>query len=258
MAPSHRKNRSVPEHKFEDEASLLKYSLEVLTRSGLSVEQIDRLRNRKELGEMFDKESTRLRRYATAELLAANLSNSQIAKVFKQSKAVVNSDRQQIKQAYVDGILATADQWRAKLLDEQGELKAKAMESFEQSKKRTVRRVQQRHGEDIVTIEEYSSAGESSFLNVAKSCLEQQARLLGLFDNKPKNDDNDEKSYKKFLANLSAEVKKIGKAEAAAQDRAGAIDTTAEAELDDDGEPIGNSRPMLPANTDDDEEEGDG
>jgi transposase len=206
---------------------------------------------------MFDKESTRLRRYATAELLAANLSNSQIAKVFKQSKAVVNADRQLIKQAYVDGILATADQWRAKLLDEQGELKAKAMESFEQSKRRTVKRVQQRHGEDVITVEEYNSAGESSFLTVAKGCLEQQARLLGLFDNKPKNDDNDEKSYKKFLANLSAEVKKIGKAEAAAQDRAGAIDTTAEAELDDNGEPVGNSRPMLPA-TDDEEQDDEG
>jgi bifunctional ADP-heptose synthase (sugar kinase/adenylyltransferase) len=123
MAPSHRKNRSVPEHSFEDEASLLKYGLEVLTKAGLTVEQVDRLRNRAEPGEMFDKESTRLRRYATAELLAANLSNSQIAKVFKQSKAVVNADRQLIKQAYVDGILATADQWRAKLLDEQGEQK---------------------------------------------------------------------------------------------------------------------------------------
>jgi len=40
-------------------------------------------------------------------------------------------------------------------------------------------------------------------------------------------------------------VKKISQAETNAQDRAGAIEAVVE--LDEDGEPIGNSRPMLPA-----------
>lgn len=242
---NHRKKRTVPEKQFKDEESLLKYSLEVLVKAGLSIEQVDRLRNRRELGQVFDKENTRIRRYATAELLAANLSNAQIAKVFKLSKETVNADRQHIRQTYIDGILATADQWRARLLDEQDLLKAKALESFEASKRKVVKRVQERNGDEIVTIEEHSLAGESSFLTVAKGCLEQQARLLGLFDTRPRSQDGEEKSYKKFLSQLSQEVKKISQAETNAQDRAVAIEAVVE--LDEDGEPIGNSRPMLPA-----------
>jgi hypothetical protein len=81
-------------------------------------------------------------------------------------------------------------------------------------------------------------------LSVAKGCLEQQAKLLGLFDARPQAE-NDDKSYKKFISNISQQVKKIEEAEKNAGDRATAID--AQAELDDDGEPVGNSRPMLPA-----------
>jgi transposase len=244
MGLKHRKGRTIQEKKFDQEEDLVKYGLDVLVDAGLSIEQVDRLRNRRELGVLYDNEMVGLRRYATSELLAAGLSNAQIAKVFKQSKETVNADRQHIRQVYVDRIMATADQWRAKLLDEQELLKAKALESFEQSKRRTVKRIQERQGAETVTMEEYNSAGESSFLSVAKGCLEQQAKLLGLFDNRPQAE-NDDKSYKKFLSNLSAQVKKINEAEQNATDRAVAID--AEAEFDDQGEPVGRSRPMLPA-----------
>jgi hypothetical protein len=239
--PATKKHR-VP---FKDEASLVKFSLEVLTKAGMTIEQVERLRNRRATGEMFNPETVGMRRFATAELLAANLSNDQIAKVFKQSKETVNADRQQIKQVYVDNILATADQWRARLLDEQDKLKAKALESFEASKSKTVRRVQENANGSTVTEEEHCSAGESSFLTVAKGCLEQQAKLLGLYESKPRSNNDD--NYKSFLNTLSKEVKKINQAEANASDRAVAIDASAEAEFDDNGEPTGNSRPMLPA-----------
>jgi hypothetical protein len=244
MGLKHRKGRTVQEKKFASEEDLLKYGLDVLVDAGMSIEQVDRLRNRRELGVLYDNEVVGQRRYATSELLAAGLSNAQIATVFKQSKETVNADRQHIRQVYVDRIMATADQWRAKLLDEQEQLKAKALESFEGSKRRTVKRVQERQGAETVTTEEYCSAGESSFLSVAKGCLEQQAKLLGLFDARPQAE-NDDKSYKKFISNISQQVKKIEEAEKNAGDRATAID--AQAELDDDGEPVGNSRPMLPA-----------
>ena len=252
MGLRHRKGRTIQEKKFENDESLLRYGLDVLVDAGLSIEQVDRLRNRRELGVLYDNELVGLRRYATAELLAAGLSNMQIAKVFKQSKETVNADRKHIRQVYVDRIMATADQWRAKLLDEQEKLKAKALESFEHSKRRTVKRTQERQGAVSITMEEYDSAGEATFLNVAKGCMEQQAKLLGLFDNKPDNKD-EENGYKKFISNLSQGLKKIQEAEKNVEDRKGSIDTEP-IQFDDDGEPIGDARPMLPA--DDEEDDG--
>ena len=261
MGLQHRKGRTIQEKKFKDEESLLRYGLDVLVDAGLSIEQVDRLRNRRELGVLYDNELVGLRRYATAELLAAGLSNMQIAKVFKQSKETVNADRHHIRQVYVDRIMATADQWRAKLLDEQEKLKAKALESFEHSKRKTVKRTQERQGAVSITMEEYDSAGESSFLNVAKGCMEQQAKLLGLLDNRP-DKKGEEDGYKKFINNLSQGLKKIQEAEKNVDARKNSVDASASGQdepvqFDDDGLPIGDARPMLPANPEDDGEEDD-
>ena len=261
MGLQHRKGRTIQEKKFKDDESLLRYGLDVLVDAGLSIEQVDRLRNRRELGVLYDNELVGLRRYATAELLAAGLSNMQIAKVFKQSKETVNADRHHIRQVYVDRIMATADQWRAKLLDEQEKLKAKALESFEHSKRKTVKRTQERQGAVSITMEEYDSAGESSFLNVAKGCMEQQAKLLGLLDNRP-DKKGEEDGYKKFINNLSQGLKKIQEAEKNVDARKNSVDASASeqdepVQFDDDGLPIGDARPMLPANPEDDGEEND-
>ena len=254
--PAHRKHLTKQEKTFKDDGALLDFALRTLVDSGLTVEQVTRLRERQRgrgTG-VFDKETTNLRRYITSELLAAGLSNAQIAKVLKQSKETVNADRHHIRQIYVDKIMATADQWRARLIDEQEALKVKALESFEASKRKTIRKVTEKQGAEMVTMEEHCSAGESSFLTVAKGCLSEQARLLGLYDRKPEQQDDD-KSYKKFLSNLSQEVKKIRDAESNAKDRAEAINTEAEAEFDDNGEPTGASKPMLPANDEESPEE---
>jgi len=261
MGLQHRKGRTIQEKKFKDDESLLRYGLDVLVDAGLSIEQVDRLRNRRELGVLYDNELVGLRRYATAELLAAGLSNMQIAKVFKQSKETVNADRHHIRQVYVDRIMATADQWRAKLLDEQEKLKAKALESFEHSKRKTVKRTQERQGAVSITMEEYDSAGESSFLNVAKGCMEQQAKLLGLLDNRP-DKKGEEDGYKKFINNLSQGLKKIQEAEKNVDARKNSVDASASeqdepVQFDDDGQPIGDARPMLPADPEDDGEEND-
>jgi hypothetical protein len=245
-----------PKYKFDNEAELLQYSLKTLVKAGLTVEQIEKLRLKSnEPGYIFNKEIVGQRRFATSELLAAGLSNAQIAQVFRSSKETVASDREHIRKVYTDSILQNADNWRAKLLREQDEIKQKALEAFEGSKRKTIRRIQERNGDEIVTTEEQSTAGDPSFLNVAKGCLEQQAKLIGLFDKRPDNN-GEEKGYKAFLSNLSKEVRKISAAEKNASDRAGAIETTAEAELDDNGEPTGNSRPMLPAELDEGVDEG--
>jgi hypothetical protein len=119
------------------------------------------------------------------------------------------------------------------------------MESFEKSKTKTIVKVQERHGETITTTENQNGAGDPSFLNVAKGCLEQQAKILGLFDKQSKAD-GAEKGYKAFLESLGKEVKKISEAEKNASERASAIDAkVVEPEFDEGGEPIGNSRPIL-------------
>lgn len=236
--------------KFDSEEDLLDFSCKTLVNAGMSLQQIERLRQRGgETGRaFFDKETVGARRFATSELLAAGLSNEQIAKVFRSSKQTVSADRHHIRAVYTESILQNADNWRAKLIEEQDEIKKKAMESFEESKVKRIKRVQTRHGEDIITEEEARTAGDPSFLNVAKGCLEQQARLLGLFDKQTREND-EEKGYKQFLNNLSKEVQKIRAAEQNADDREKAID--AKVEFDDNGEPIGNSRPMLPAQDED-------
>jgi hypothetical protein len=240
-----------PRKPFKDETAMVKFACKTLVEAGMTIEQIEHLRERNsDPGFVFTKEVVGQRRFATSELLAAGLSNEQIAKVFRSSKQTVAADREHIRKLYTESIIQNADNWRAKLLKEQAEIKEKAMAAFDESRTKRTKRIQERHGEEIVTMEETIIAGDPSFLNVAKGCLEQQAKLLGLFDKKPE-EQSDEKSYKKFLSNLSAEVKKIRAAEKNATDRAEAVDVEAEAEFTEDGEMTGASRPMLPA---DDEE----
>lgn len=232
-----------PNIEFKDENDLVRFTFTTLVNAGMTPEQIERLRLKSsDPGYIFSKEVLGQRRFATSELLAAGLSNSQIAKVFRSSKETVSSDREHIRKLYTDSILQNADNWRAKLLKEQDDIKTKALSAFEESKSKRVKRIQERNGDEIVTTEEHLSAGDPSFLTVAKGCLEQQAKLLGLFETK-RSDLGEEKGYKQFLSNLSKEVKKIREAERNASDRSEAID----AEFDEDGEPIGDSRPMLPA-----------
>jgi hypothetical protein len=242
----HRRSRTRPQISFSTEDDLVKYTFKTLVNAGMTPEQVEALRLKSsDPGYLFSKEVVGQRRFATSELLAAGLSNAQIAKVFKSSKQTVAADREHIRQVYTESILQNADNWRAKLIDEQSEIKAKAMQSFEASKQKVVRRTQVRNnGDEIITTEEQAMAGDPSFLNVAKSCLEQQAKLLGLFE-KRSNGSSEEKGYKDFLSSISKEVKKLNEAEKNASDRAQAV--IVEAQFDEDGAPIGNSRPMLPA-----------
>lgn len=233
-----------PEITFSSPEEQLKYSIKILVEAGFTPHQIETIRNKAGLGNgriPYSKELTGQRRYMVQELLAANLSNRQISEVLQLSKQTVHADRDYNRQLWTSEILRSQDTWRAQLIKEQHELKERALEAFEQSKVRRV--VTSRQGSDESTIRTEESAGESSFLSVARSCLEQQAKLIGLYDIKPQVEEKS--GYKGFLDTLSKEVRKIAEAEKNAGDRAGAIET--KAEFNDDGEPDGNSRPMLPA-----------
>lgn len=239
----------LPEIQFSSEEEQLKYGTKVLMEAGFSPQQIENIRERVGLGPNkipYNKELTGMRRYMVQELLAANLSNRQIAQVLKLSKETINADRHHNRNLWTAQILQSQDAWRARLIKEQQELKEQAIEGFLNSKRKVITTT--KGNDSIVRVEE--SAGESGFLGVARSCLEQQAKLIGLFDVKPQAEEKN--GYKAFLDNLSKEVKKIKEAESNSEIRMTAIEAVAE--FDADGEPTGASRPLLSANGENEDE----
>jgi hypothetical protein len=192
-----------PQINFPDDQAELRYGLRVLVDAGLTPEQVDKMRHKVGNGPgkvPYNKETIGLRRFMVQELLAANLSNSQIARVMQLSKETVNQDRQQNRSL-----------WTESILNEAMELKEQALSNFETSKKRTVTTMSDR-GETIMVTE---SAGESSFLTVARNCLEQQAKVLGLYDIKPQQEEK--KSYKGFLDDLAKTIGDVKEREANAK-----------------------------------------
>lgn len=221
-----------PEITFESSEQELQYGLKVLVEAGMTLEQIDRIRNKVGVGPgkiPYDKDTVGQRRFMVQELLAARLSNRQIANVLQLSKETVGSDRNYNRQLWAQEIIKSQDVHRARLLQEQMELKDLAMKSFDKSKKKRTITMNEGDGEEnsssIVKIEE--SAGESSFLTVAKGCLEQQARILGLHDVKPQVEEK--KSYKGFLDDLAKTIKDVKEDE----EKAKAIDATFESDYED-------------------------
>lgn len=192
-----------PQINFPDEKAELRYGLKVLVDAGLTPEQIDKMREKVGNGPgkiPYNKETTGLRRFMVQELLAANLSNSQISRVMQLSKETVNSDRQQNRSLWTESILKSQDVHRARILNEAMELKEQALMNFEASKKRKMTTISDR-GESVTITE---SAGESSFLTVARNCLEQQAKVLGLYEIKAEVEEK--KSYKGFLDDLAKTI----------------------------------------------------
>ena len=192
-----------PQISFPDEETELRHGVRVLMEAGIKPEQIEKIRDKLGRGPgriPYNKETVGLRRFMVQELLAANLSNSQIARVLKLSKETVNQDRQQNRSLWTESILKSQDCHRARLLQEAIELKEQALSQFEASKKRKVTTISDR-GESV-TISE--GAGESSFLTVARNCLEQQAKVLGLYEIKPQVEEK--KSYKGFLDDLAKTI----------------------------------------------------
>ena len=192
-----------PQINFPDEQAELRYGLKVLVEAGLTPEQVDKIREKVGNGPgkiPYNKETTGLRRFMVQELLAANLSNSQISRVMQLSKETVNADRQQNRSLWTESILKSQDVHRARILNEAMELKEQALMNFEASKKRKMTTMSDR-GESITITE---SAGESSFLTVARNCLEQQAKVLGLYEIKVEVEEK--KSYKGFLDDLAKTI----------------------------------------------------
>lgn len=235
---------------FKDEDALVKWSLGSLAQHGISPAMVEKLRERaSDSSFSFTKEIVGQRRMATSVLLAEGLSNEQIATVLKSSKQTVAADREHCRTLWRDSVLQTADTWRAKLLEEQEAIKKKALNAFDKSRTKKITRIGGKAGEDFSSVQEEETAGDAAFLNVAKGCIVEQAKMLGLYDTKVAT--AEETGYKKFLKDMASEVQKLKHAEQSAEDRAKAVATTALAEYDEEGEPTGNSRPMLSASDED-------
>jgi IS30 family transposase len=228
-----------PEVDFGTPEEELEYAASALKKAGVSLTQFEAVRETEVNGGTgpagYSKEMLGLRRWMVQELLAAKMSNRQIANVLKLSKQTVNADRHFNRQLYTEEILKNQDVHRARLLKEQMDLKDLALDSFENSKKKrtiTIMEGGDEGGKEMIKIEE--SAGDASFLNVAKNSLVEQAKLLGL--NEIKQEVQQDNSYRKFLKDLSTTIAKEKEANATEERRENSLPAAAE-EISFDAEP---------------------
>jgi hypothetical protein len=213
-----------PSIEFQTDQDELNFGVRVLLEAGFTPKQIDRIRNETGVGPgkiAYDKETLGQRRYMVSELCAAQLSNRQIANVLKLSKETVSADRQYNRQLYTEEILKSADIHRARLLKEQMELKEIALQSFERSKTKKTTTISDQGGDEGAIVKVDETAGDASFLNVAKNCLVEQAKLLGLHE--LKREENQDKSYRQFLTDLTSTIAKEKEVEKNMIDRGEAI-----------------------------------
>jgi hypothetical protein len=169
-----------------------------------------------------------LRRYMGARAIGSKTEQSSDCECLKLSKETVGSDRNHNRQLYTEKLLASADVHRARLLKEQMELKDQALASFDKSKRKKVTTFQDNGGDGdnqkaTVRIEE--TAGDSGFLSIAKNSLVEQARLLGLHELKPQ--ENEDKSYRQFLQDLSKTIDKEKEDKSSRELKEGAISVEA-------------------------------
>lgn len=245
-----------PEIEFVTPEEEEAYARKALTKAGISEAQYDAIRELRvdrKAGQVYTKEMLGMRRWMVQELLAAKMSNRQIANVLKLSKETVNGDRHFNRDLYTQEILKNQDTHRARLLKEQMDLKELALASFETSKRKktvTIMDGGDDGGKEMVKIEE--SAGDASFLNVAKNSLVEQAKLLGLNEIKPV--ENQDTSYRTFLKDLSSTIEKEKEAKATEERRSNSLPASAETisfDPEPEEEPLPETMPLETINQDD-------
>ena len=245
-----------PEIEFATPEEEEAYARKALAKAGVPISQYEAIRDYKSKGGgggIYTKEMLGVRRWMVQELLAAKMSNRQIANVLKLSKETVNGDRHFNRDLYTQEILKNQDTHRARLLKEQMELKDLALRSFENSKRKKVVTIMDGGddgGKEMVKIEE--SAGDASFLNVAKNSLVEQAKLLGL--NEIKQVENQDTSYRKFLKDLSSTIEKEKEAKATEERRSNSLPVSTETisfDAEPENEPLPDAMPLQTINEDD-------
>jgi hypothetical protein len=247
-----------PEIEFATPEEEEAYARKALTKAGVPISQYEAIREHTSQGGsnragVYTKEMLGVRRWMVQELLAAKMSNRQIANVLQLSKETVNGDRHFNRELYTQEILKNQDTHRARLLKEQMDLKELALDSFEKSKRKRVVTIMEGDddgGKQMIKIEE--SAGDASFLNVAKNSLVEQAKLLGLNEIKPA--ENQDTSYRKFLKDLSSTIEKEKEAKATDERRENSLPASATVisfDAEPENEPLPETMPLQTINDDD-------
>lgn len=241
-----------PDIEFKTPEEELEYAKKSLVKAGIAESQFETVRELDgTVANGYSKEMLGLRRWMVQELLAARMSNRQIANVLKLSKQTVDADRKFNRQLYTEEILKNQDVHRARLLKEQMDLKDLALEGYEKSKKKRVITMMEGGddgGKEIIKVEE--TAGDPSFLNVAKNSLVEQAKLLGL--NEAKREVQQDNSYRKFLKDLSSTIAKEKEAKATDERRQNSLPAKAVSfEAEEEAESWPETIPLQTINEDD-------
>lgn len=146
-----------------------------------------------------------------SSMLLHGASVDEIAEDLGIERKTVLQDMQEINRLWVKEIAQNNEAMRAVSLSKLMKLEALALESFHESKQRTVTDLTiEPDGGTRRSVKEFHTAGEPAFLNVAKDCIKQQISLLGL--------DGKEQSVKAFDkdAFLDAVAEKIAEVKVAA------------------------------------------
>lgn len=144
-------------------------------------------------------------------LLLQGASSEDISRELGLSIKTVRQDLMHLNQMWVRQINEDSEQFRAVILSKLMKLEALALEGFAESKEKTVTdHTTHPDGGVSRSVKSFHTAGDSSFLNVAKDCIKQQVAVLGL--------DGVEKGVKVFDkdAFLDAVAEKIAEAKLAA------------------------------------------
>jgi hypothetical protein len=146
-----------------------------------------------------------------SSLLLQGASTEDISRELGLSIKTVHQDLMHLNRMWVRQISEDSEQFRAVIVSKLMKLEALALESFVESKEKTV--TDHTTGADggvSRSVKTFQTSGDSSFLNVAKDCIKQQVTVLGL--------DGVQSSVKAFdkEAFLDAVAEKIAEAKLAA------------------------------------------
>jgi hypothetical protein len=144
-------------------------------------------------------------------LLLQGASSEDISRELGLSMNTIKQDLMHLNRLWVRQIREDSEQFRAVIISKLMKLEGLALEAYAESREKTVTdHTTHPDGGVSRSVKTFHTAGDSSFLNVAKDCIKQQVAVLGL--------DGAERSVKAFDkdAFLDAVAEKIAEAKLAA------------------------------------------
>jgi hypothetical protein len=113
-------------------------------------------------------------------LLLQGSTPEEIANELSMNIKMVKQDLMHLNRMWIKQVSEDQESFRAIMLQKLMKLEALALESFVESKERTI--TDNSHGPEGPrrSVKVFQTAGDAAFLNVAKDCIKQQVSVLGL------------------------------------------------------------------------------